>query len=273
MKTEKFIYEVNGMRVEFDREPTEADIDEAARQLSGAKSTQPKQDSSMINEASFLDNVGRKTMEVLRENQEEALGLGALGAGSYLASKIPGVRPAFGLAAEGIKGAAVSGKNIASGLGQGMFGGPNINPIKVGTNIAQAGGSPLQQTLGRGAARVGQIAAEQTAGRLYSMGARALPMLTGAAEQTAGRLSSMGARVGQFAAEQTAGRLAPMAARALPMLAGATGTAALPVLAGTAAVLGPAYAGYKMYQNYAKMTPLERQQRLEEAQQAGLPGP
>jgi hypothetical protein len=251
MKTEKFIYEVNGMKVEFDREPTEADIDEAARQLSGAKSTQPKQDSSMINEASFLDNVGKKTMEVLRENQEEALGLAALGAGSYLASKIPGVRPAFGLAAEAIKGAAVSGKNIASGLGQGMFGGPNINPIKVGTNIAQAGGSPLQQTLGRGAARVGQFAAEQTAGRL----------------------SSMGARVGQFAAEQTAGRLAPMAARALPMLAGATGTAALPVLAGTAAVLGPAYAGYKMYQNYAKMTPLERQQRLEEAQQAGLPGP
>jgi hypothetical protein len=28
-----FIYEVNGQRVEFDREPTEADIDEAARQL------------------------------------------------------------------------------------------------------------------------------------------------------------------------------------------------------------------------------------------------
>jgi hypothetical protein len=232
MKTEKFIYEVNGMRVEFDREPTEADIDEAARQLSGAKSTQPKQDSSMINEASFLDNVGRKTMEVLRENQEEALGLGALGAGSYLASKIPGVRPTVGAAMDVGKGAFTSLKNIGVGLGQGMFGGSNVNPLKVGTNIAQAGGSPLQQTLGRGAARVGQ-----------------------------------------FAAEQTAGRLAPMAARALPMLAGATGTAALPVLAGTAAVLGPAYAGYKMYQNYAKMTPLERQQRLEEAQQAGLPGP
>ena len=232
MKNEKFIYEVNGMRVEFDREPTEADIDEAARQLSGTKSTQPKQDAATANEASFLDSVGRKTMQVLRENQEEALGLGALGAGSYLASKIPGVRPAFGLAADTIKGAAVSGKNIASGLGQGMFGGPSTTPRGVGMNVGRAGGSPLQQTLARG-----------------------------------------GARAGQFLAEQTAGRLAPMAARAMPMLAGATGAAALPVLAGTASVLGPAYAGYKMYQNYAKMTPLEREQRLMEAQQAGLPGP
>ena len=28
-----FIYEVNGQRVEFDKEPTEQDIDEAAKQL------------------------------------------------------------------------------------------------------------------------------------------------------------------------------------------------------------------------------------------------
>lgn len=54
-------------------------------------------------------------------------------------------------------------------------------------------------------------------------------------------------------------------------LAGAaTGAAALPVLGLTAGLGVPAY---MMYKNYAKMTPLERQQRLEEAQQAGLPGP
>jgi len=28
-----YVYEVNGQKVEFDREPTEADIDEAARSL------------------------------------------------------------------------------------------------------------------------------------------------------------------------------------------------------------------------------------------------
>jgi len=50
----------------------------------------------------------------------------------------------------------------------------------------------------------------------------------------------------------------------------AAGAAALPVLGLTAGLGVPAY---MMYKNYAKMTPLERQQRLEEAQQAGLPGP
>jgi hypothetical protein len=230
--TKKFIYEVNGMRVEFDREPTEADIDDAARQLSGTKSAQPKQDAATANEASFLDRVSKKTLEILSENQEEALGLGALGVGTYLASKLPGVKPAFNTAGEVIKGTIQGGKNIVSGGLQGMFGGPGTTPKGIGMDVARAGGSPLQQTLARG-----------------------------------------GARTGQFLAEQTAGRLAPMAARAMPMLAGATGAAALPVLAGTASVLGPAYAGYKMYQNYAKMTPLEREQRLMEAQQAGLPGP
>ena len=34
-----FIYEVNGQRVEFDKEPTDADIDEAARQLGAPSST------------------------------------------------------------------------------------------------------------------------------------------------------------------------------------------------------------------------------------------
>ena len=32
-----FVYEVNGQRVEFEKEPTEKDIDEAARQLGAAK--------------------------------------------------------------------------------------------------------------------------------------------------------------------------------------------------------------------------------------------
>ena len=57
---------------------------------------------------------------------------------------------------------------------------------------------------------------------------------------------------------------------AAPVVAGAAGAAALPVLGLTAGLGVPAY---MMYKNYAKMTPLERQQRLEEAQQAGLPGP
>jgi len=49
-----------------------------------------------------------------------------------------------------------------------------------------------------------------------------------------------------------------------------TGAAALPVLGLTAGLGVPAY---MMYKNYARMTPLEREQRLMEAQQAGLPGP
>ena len=36
-----FVYEVNGQRVEFEKEPTEADIDEAARSLGPAPAAAP----------------------------------------------------------------------------------------------------------------------------------------------------------------------------------------------------------------------------------------
>ena len=36
-----FVYEVNGQKVEFDKEPTEQDIDEAAKSLGAAPAARP----------------------------------------------------------------------------------------------------------------------------------------------------------------------------------------------------------------------------------------
>jgi len=46
-----YIYEINGQRVEFEKEPTEADIDEAARQLGAAPVPPPEEKSQLRQEA------------------------------------------------------------------------------------------------------------------------------------------------------------------------------------------------------------------------------
>lgn len=69
-----FIYEINGQQVEFDREPTNADIDEAARSLGAAKSDllqAPPQPQEYA--------LGQAAMSGTRPAVESAVGLGKFG--------------------------------------------------------------------------------------------------------------------------------------------------------------------------------------------------
>ena len=68
-----FVYEVNGQRVEFETEPTEADIDEAARSLGPAPESAPPpaEDSgpvttmgAVIPGETGLGNLGRQAVDV-----------------------------------------------------------------------------------------------------------------------------------------------------------------------------------------------------------------
>lgn len=69
-----FVYEINGQRVQFDKEPTEQDIDEAAKQL--AATPEPVQDSGPV-APTPVNNEAQKNMDQARVAGGIAGGAGA----------------------------------------------------------------------------------------------------------------------------------------------------------------------------------------------------
>ena len=85
-----FIYEVNGQRVEFDKEPTDADIDEAARQLGAPSSTaitqpDPALGDVAINQAG-ISAVRPVAGAVAAQAMGDKIRAGCVGASAYVAA-------------------------------------------------------------------------------------------------------------------------------------------------------------------------------------------
>lgn len=131
-----YIYEVNGHKVEFDKDPTEADIDEAASQFSKTNET-PKQDKTVLPTA-MAGLVGAQGSSLKEEGIVPALVGAASGAtGGMLGMVLQNPRSFFD--------AGYVGANIAAGEDiLSMFTGkkapdePVYSPKTIGGNVAMA---------------------------------------------------------------------------------------------------------------------------------------
>ena len=163
------------------------------------------------------------------------------------------------LAGQGIDVAA----QAIDSLGRWVAENPN-SAIGIGT------GALANKLFGNPIGAIGEKAYQGAKSGIQTLAQRAAPIMSdiSTSAKYGSEIAKTGAsNIGRGAVNfPTIGKAAGLATRAAPFL----GAAALPVVGLTAGLGVPAY---MMYKNYAKMTPLERQQRLEEAQQSGLPGP
>jgi len=149
-----FIYEINGQRVEFETEPTAADIDEAARSLGSAPQTQQ---GSMPNLAPQAVSAVANTVQQMAAQAPEAMN--AVRAGAQTVANMP--------VQQAVRGAIDVGSMMAGHP-------PYASMFKMATDTAT--GTPVKEVIGNTVNAV-----RQGAGALGA-GARGLgsALLTGA---------------------------------------------------------------------------------------------